>query len=140
MEDFGDLLYIVFAIIGVVYSIIKKNNKKAKESTPPIAPIEDEEEDYSGDGIPSFDQIFGRTEAPKPAVVPEQKVVQPADNSVQAKKKQLEDNIHRFKSAKAKSKLKTEESEEEIIEHETGYNFNLRQAVIYSEVLKRPEF
>ena len=46
MEDLGDLLYILFAIVGVVFSILKKSNKKAREATPPISTETEDSDSY----------------------------------------------------------------------------------------------
>ncbi len=131
MEDLGDFLYIIFAIIGVVFSLLTKN-KKAKKATPPI---KNEVNDPFEENQPSFENIFG-TEKP-PGVKPEA-VKQPEKSktevSIEEKKKQMDSKMSRIKSKK-----RTKEEEVEMESLDEGISFNLREAVIYSEILKRPE-
>ena len=136
MEDLGDLLYILFAIVGVVFSILKKNNKKARKVTPPID-AGDEFSDSDEDEIPGFGNIFGeqpKAEPPKPVTAQETVEKKTPDPSMEEKKRQLE-NISRIKKTKP---MVVEE--EEVDEEKLEQDFNLRQAVIYSEILKRPQF
>ncbi|SMO61181.1 hypothetical protein SAMN06265379_103360 [Saccharicrinis carchari] len=140
MENLGDLLYIVFAIIAVFYSFIKKNAQKAKEATPPIF-----EEDEDGEGFEPDDRTIEGAPGTRATVVqpaamyPDQPLKERVlDNSMEEKKKQMEQSFSRIK--RTSDIKKTIELEEE--ESTGGYikDFDLRAAVIYSELLKRPEF
>ncbi len=135
MEDLGDLLYIVIAVIGVVYSIIKKSNK-AKQSTPPIMENDEVEQPFETHE-PTFERVFESGVEPKPVVVQESRGQKKSDLTIEEKKKQIERNFAKFKSTKDSVE---ESNNKELDVLQPTLNFNLRQAVIYSEILKRPEY
>ncbi|MGQ1787313.1 MULTISPECIES: hypothetical protein [unclassified Saccharicrinis] len=138
MEDFGDLLYIVFAIIGIVYSLMKKNSRKAEQATPPIM-SEDEEGETFDEPIPGLEKELSDEpgiEQPKPVFVQEHAMQREPDRAMEEKKRQMEKTFTRIKSTQLKPEIKEEEWQKEP----EGIDFDLRKAVVYSEILKRPEY
>lgn len=133
MDDFGSIIYIVFTIIAIVFSIMRKSNQKAKP-TPPSVPT------GSGDpfdeALPTFENIFGgenKNPVPEPVVATEPVKKKEVVNSFEEKKREINS---RFSRIKKDTPLK-EETVNEIYEEKENW-FNLRKAVIYSEILKRP--
>ncbi len=146
MDDFGSVIYIVFTIIAIVFSIIKKANKvKDQNSQSPQT-----RKDTTHKGFPDFETLFEDTEEMEEEVISDQPSVKietvpskqiqpkPVSNDFQEKVKEME----RKYSRKAKKSKTKKEPEMCLVEDKEGDNFafNLREAVIYSEILKRPDF
>lgn len=132
MDDFGSIIYIVFTIIAVVFSIMKKNKQKEKTTTIPT-----ESSDPLNEVLPTFEKIFGNEKlnpVPKPVDISEPIKKKEVVNSFEAKKREMESRFSRIKKEKPVEKEISKESSEE---QETY--FNLRKAVIYSEILRRPD-
>jgi len=131
MDDFGSIIYIIFTIIAIVYSIMRKANANQKNNTP--TPYDDNEHQ-----MPSFEDLFN----PQPEVIkpkePEKvvKEVAQVDEKVmvfQAKMKELDERMSRIKKEKPKTTVQAEKNESKSW-------FNAKEAIIYSEIMKRPEF
>ncbi len=136
MDDLGNIFYILFAIVAVVFNIMRKG-KQAKPSTPPPAESNDPFEDI----IPKFEQMFSSEEKKiqdeqvnDNIIKTPKKEPKPVINDFEEKKKQIHATINRIPNKKTKDILI---EVEEI--SEPGW-FDAREAVIYSEILKRPEF
>ncbi len=140
MEDLGDILYVIFAIIAVVYSFIKKGAQKAKEATPPIFEQDEDDESFEADdrtieGSPGSKETVMQT---VPSYNQEPIKARVLDNAMEEKKRQMEQNFSRIKRT---SDIRKETKQEEVYSGTDFMNdFDLREAVIYSEVLKRPDF
>ncbi len=138
MDDFGTIIYIIFTIIAIVFSIIKKSNQKRQDTPAPSS-----SNDPFDEVIPDFEQLFksekGETEktlqmeSVKEVVKPTQ--AKTTAHEFQEKMKQMESKMSRISS---RNKIKREE--EETSSEESKSWFNARQAIIYSEILKRPDF
>ncbi len=135
MDDLGNILYILFAIAAVVFNIMRKG-KQDKTSTPPPVDTKDPFEDI----IPKFEQMFKPEEKAQYEPVKiniekkPKKEPKPVLNDFEEKKKQIQARVNRIPNKKTKETLI---EVEEI--SEPGW-FNAREAIIYSEILKRPEF
>ncbi len=125
MEDLGDFLYIILAIVGVIFSILKKN-KKAAADVPPVV-LQDDGEDMMSP-VSDDNEIIN---------IPKfEKVKESKSQSVGERIKQMESSyqpIQKKTSAKTEKKI-------EVEDNTSGFEFDIRKAVIYSEILKRPEF
>ena len=65
MDDLGNIFYILFAIVAIIFNVMRKG-KKATPSTPP--PVDnDNNNDPFEDMIPKFEQLFKPEEDPKTA-------------------------------------------------------------------------
>ncbi len=140
MDDLGNIFYILFAIVAVVFNIMRKGNK-AKPSTPP--PVE--KNDPFEDMIPKFEQLFKpeESEATQPEVDQNQTTIkkqqpivkpEPVLNDFEIRKQQLQS---REKWIPKKEKVN---EPIEVRSDSAPHWFNAKQAIIYSEILKRPEF
>jgi len=146
MDDLGTILYLVFAVLAAVFSMIKKNNQRKKTNSPTPS-AEPDSGSVLDDLLPEFKKLFDepRTEPtpvenfePDPELFkkPEPK---PREITIEEKKRQL-DRISTL-DTKAKAANKTKQQKPIEVEDETEENwFNARQAIIYSEILKRPEY
>ncbi len=145
MDDLGNIFYILFAIVAIIFNVMRKG-KKANPSTPP--PVDnDNNNDPFEDMIPKFEQLFKPEESPKPqpevitTPVAEKKAPkfkpkpQPPVNDFEEKKRQLQSVTTRIPKQKT-----TEKPIKISSEHTESSWFDAKQAVIYSEILKRPEF
>ncbi|TLX77786.1 hypothetical protein E9993_03830 [Labilibacter sediminis] len=133
MDDFGTIIYIIFTIIAVVFSIIKKSNQKTNPTTPPAST--DSFDPFEED-IPSFESIFGEKQTPPtPEPVASSKPTKPTKvlDELEKKKKEIDDRFARIKKTDVSHKQEVED-----ISKQDERWFNLREAVIYSEILKRP--
>lgn len=140
MEDFGDILYVIFALIAIVYSVIKKGAQKAKEATPPIFEQDEDNESFEPDDRTIKGAPGSRATVMQPATMFRHEPLQARviDNAMEEKKRQMEQNFKRIKRTSALKK--TIEQDETDTGTDFMSNFDLREAVIYSEVLKRPKF
>jgi hypothetical protein len=155
---FGNYGPIIFAVIYIAYSIIKAGKKvtgnrpviEKRPQSPPVVqpPVARPAKDSGGEirkmledlmGVPSG-QIAEKKAPAKPQRVPVQKA-----SYVPRKEKQESYSMQPEEMAPAAEfvshpevlrKAFTENAQEE----ETGVDFDIRQAIIYSEILKRPEY
>lgn len=132
MEDFGDILYILAMLAALVFSALRKKKKVKEQSRVPDQPAHSpfdplEEED---DVLADLKELF----KPEKKAEPEPVFVKEEPQKVQLPKKykatretikpeaieliSLNDDYHEFEFDKE--------------------NLDLRQAVIYSEILNRP--
>lgn len=130
MEDLGDIIYVVAMIIAVAYSAFRKAQKNKRtsplpnEDRHPLDDSMDEEEPY----IDDLRELF-KPQAPKPVTEPvkEKPKTQPLFQQAQREKVVS-------KPIKVVD-LETKQEEEPEFEQD---QIDLRQAVIYSEILNRP--
>jgi len=147
MEDLGDYIYIIIAIVGFIYSIAKKNNKKAQPTTPPIIAEEDdfwEEEPVIVQDAPPVSHkekpVSTHSERPNEFFVREPAKQREPDKAMIEKKKQMANSYTRIKKTPVSQPVQQEELQEQAENEGKSMDFNLKQAVIYSEILRRPEF
>ncbi len=147
MDDLGSAVYVIVTIIAIIFSVLKKANKN--KSTKPFSAKEkhqsehefpdfetlfqdkDEQEDEEEDFMP----VFKRVDLPSKEPVKKEAAFVKSD--FQKKMEELERNAER-NSYKKKQKP-TFLLENEISEKEEQW-FDAKKAIIYSEILKRPEF
>lgn len=136
MDDIGNILYILAMLAALVFSAYKKQKQSKRQQQP--MPEEEHRPAYDpmdeDDVLTELKELFGKPKAePKPVV--EEAVVQ----KVEVKPKPLV-----IQDEKVSEKVKQEPIRLEVYDDEPeGFIFDkeqidLRQAVIYSEILKRP--
>lgn len=165
-EGFGNYLYIIFAVVYIIYSIVKAG-KKVKQNRPTIdktsrpsptvqPPVSSPAPQHeSGDELKKMlEELLGGGEeeeipekpvaSPVPSVIPHKPAPKPVYQAAR-KEKQVED------TSKQKATLPVPgfHAHPEIIrqaftgqepEEVEEIDFDIRQAVIYSEILKRPSY
>ena len=136
--EFGDLLYILLMVVAVAFSLIKKAKKQHHESPFP---------DFKTINLP--EEIFppGMFREEKPKVLtqpPENK-----DNSVNrlnfrkmdyGNRGQKQRTITSELKKRQETKIFLEEEKQIMSSYWEKEQFDLQNAVIYSEILRRPEY
>ncbi len=157
MEDF---IYILIGVAWLVYSVYKSQNKTRAAKKQPVRDYDQESGDghHSGGGHQqgrkpqAFEELLSEIlgEEPKPAPV----VVPKADYSPQEKlkRKSYDNYFETTRNTKTPESVEynkrrassvpsgIEEHFDDIEEQEYQYDFDIRKAVIYSEILKRPDY
>jgi hypothetical protein len=143
MDDFGTIIYILLTIVAIVFSFMKKANADKTKGMPPA-----DSNDPFDEVIPSFTKMFEIQKEDEDVEESVEEIVQtgkpgtfiqsktqanPVVNSFQERMRRMESNMKRVE--KVKTSLEVEDLEEEKKSW-----FNAREAIIYSEILKRPEF
>ncbi|MGD1845450.1 MAG: hypothetical protein ACFB10_08665 [Salibacteraceae bacterium] len=145
--DIEDLMYYAIIIGSILVSLLGKKKKKKTTSTGPIRDEVDEPATRDVETI--LGDILRPREQPSPAPVS-----QPAEpesihtskddyyisadshhQKAEARKKEMQDNKRKASRTSSSSPFDIETEEEAA-----DFQFNLRQAVLYSEILKRPEY
>lgn len=124
-------LYILIAIVYFIYNAYKNSQKKSSPNTSDGQPMPQEKE---SDIKTLLEEIIMGKEKAQPITPPQpQEIIiqEPISNLNFNKEKQAKTN---YKEAKEKRNFNF--TEEEIKEK----SFDLRQAIIYSEILKRPQY
>jgi hypothetical protein len=159
MDGFGEIIYIIIMVAIFIFSALRKKKPKGDDMPAP----EDRESESPFDEVFSpFKEIFGDDETTSQKQDQQQPQTEPV--SVNRKGKKLKDapfikedyvftartspqDARRQRKNQApgrREKLKTEESkisrEEEEAQQNINNWFNLRKAVIHSEILKRPDY
>ena len=135
--EIGDLLYVLIMVVALVFSVLKK--AKGKEQRP--APSH-EVEDTLSEVFPSLKQIWEEQK------VPEYPITKTFSPPVQHQKKIIDKGI-RIKDRKIITsglkkrdthKILLDEDENNGISYWNKEPIDLQKAVIYSEILKRPDY
>ena len=147
-ESLGDILYIVFMVVALVVSVIIKAKKAPHEETP--VPQSEMKEVESDEDFPTFsDWLSGKEERlnETETVVSPTPTKQPDNIPYTRMRSHLSESYHHTKRAE---ELKRSEGVPQTppkideVELEASEWFNdpqdLRRAVIYSEILRRPSF
>ena len=134
MDDFGDILYILAMLAALVFSAIKKSKQSKKRPAAPVEtqpdPFDPMEEDEPI--IQDLRDLF-KPKPVKPQPVPEVSKVK-TEQAKPFQKASLSQTPKR--STKTLDIIDIDETTEDNEFLEDG--IDLRQAVIYSEILKRP--
>jgi len=134
MDDFGDILYILAMLAALVFSAIKKSKQSKKRPAAPVEtqpdPFDPMEEDEPI--IQDLRDLF-KPKPVKPQPVPEVSKVK-TEQAKPFQKASLSQTPKR--STKTLDIIDIDETTEANEFLEDG--IDLRQAVIYSEILKRP--
>ena len=175
MHAAQNYIYIVFAVIYIIYSIIKAG-KKATKNRPTTAPDPSSQKqdefkpvqpptasplpDLGVDMKKMLEDLLGggseekipEHQAPRPQPQPLSERPQPVKISTHSPPKEKLITAH-TKSFSAKPKITSDKAPfikyseisqkvfaEPIIEEESGVDFDIREAIIYSEILKRPQY
>lgn len=166
-DGFGNYLYIIFAVVYVIYSIIKAGKKvtqnrptvnKGPQPSPTVQPptARPEPSDTGGDEIKKMlEELLGGGEE---ETVPEKQVLIPKPQPVQQKPKTVRPVSHAQQKPvqpayqtrqkepiapaafRAHPEIVQKVFNEPVQEEEVAIDFDIRQAVIYSEILKRPQY
>lgn len=174
-DGIGNYLYIIFAVIYVIYSIIKAGKKvtrnrptvtpdpssQKKDEYKPVQPPTSSPVPDTGDEIKKMledllggdpEVIIPEKQAPKPkplSVLPKpapakiaphhpkkEKVTSESAKPLVSKKNITAEPVHFVSHPELTQKVFSET----ITEEESAPDFDIRQAVIYSEILKRPQY
>ena len=162
MHAATNYIYIVFAIIYIIYSIIKAGKKatqqkplqKKSEGAPTVKPPTSSPFPQPGDDMKKMlEEILGKKNIPdtnplptKPQPIP----VKPAPKKIIVPEKKVK-AVHSHTPSKRKEApvpfLQKEKqvppkffSVEAVKIEEQEIDFDIREAIIYSEILKRPEY
>lgn len=168
-DGFGNYIYIIFAVLYIIYSIIKAGKKVSKNRPtvekqpqqtqtvqPPTAiPLPRKEDDFKKmledlmGGVPEIEIPEKQIIKPKPQPV----TVKPQPAKIaphHPKKEKLTTSQSKFISAKPKTTSASipfvshpeivQKTFAETVEEESSIDFDIRQAIIYSEILKRPQY
>lgn len=133
MDDFGDILYVLAMLAALVFSAIRKSKQSKKQPAAPVETPADRFDPMEEDEpiIQDLRDLFKpKPPRPQPVSVTEFKTEQA--KSLQQKSRPKTQR----KSTKPLDVIETEEASESTDFFEDG--IDLRQAVIYSEILKRP--
>ena len=148
----GDILYILVMIAALVFSIYKK--AKSAEQGGSIMP-EREVDDYPDEAFPSFDDWFDKkgTDRSKPVAEEVAQPMQPGkmqhkpleykkpDYQIIRKTDALKrpERITRITPRQVRKSLAKEDSNEQVSYWENE-PLDLRDAIIYAEIIKRPTY
>ena len=155
-------IYIVFAILYVIYSIVKavKKNSQQKPVTKKPEPSQTVRPPTSsplpnpGDDMKKMlEEILGKTPEVK---IPAKPIVRPEPVKIKQQPAKIITHAQKIKASPSHIPHRTKEEvkpflsgEKEIakkvfveteVEEERDLDFDIRQAIIYSEILKRPQY
>lgn len=139
--DFGDYAYIIFLILGAIFSAFnkkkKKNRKEAKPTSDPTSRPSKPNVSVSFEDL--INKLNDQMESPAP-VTPPSPVIERVKKREEPRRAQMEKVEVEKKSAKTTKPSPSQTVLEVKSEHaeDEDSHFDLRQAVIYSEILKRP--
>lgn len=163
-EGFGNYLYIIFAVVYVIYSIIKAGKKvtqnrptinKQPQSSPTVEPPASSPAPEMNGGEEFKKMLEDLLGGGSQEEIPEKQVVQPKPQVIPAKPAKIFSSVpmkerpvtHQSKP-KAVSPAPAFVAHPEIVQkvfidpvpEEESIDFDIRQAVIFSEILKRPQY
>lgn len=167
MQASTNYIYIIFAVVYVIYSIIKAGKKVTKnrptidqqpQSSPTVHPPI-EKQPPQQDFTKMLEDLLGGTQEEKipepqlPKVQPPLHKPEPVKISIHNTSKKETATVSNIKPLPAKPHKipeKTSHSQhyenakkvfaEQVVVEETESNFDFREAVIYSAILNRPEY
>ncbi len=141
MKDIGNIIYIVFVIIAVVFSVINKANKNKSSNRQPPG-----KGDSPRPGFPDFETLFEESDEPEEEPL-EHPVFENSESPVKIEPEVVRNDFQeRMRQIEIDKKRSFNKRKEESIlrdvkkESESSFKFNAKEAIIYSEILKRPEF
>jgi hypothetical protein len=133
MDDIGNILYILVMLAALIFSAYKKQKKAKRPMQMPDDHPQQEGEPMVEEDV--FEELRELFQQPKPKARP---VVQ----EVKVEKKEVPLHMQRKEEPKKPNLPKEEPVELISVEDESSEfdkeQIDLRQAVIYSEILKRP--
>ncbi|MCG8580430.1 MAG: hypothetical protein MI866_10960 [Bacteroidales bacterium] len=135
MDDIGNILYILAMLAALIFSAYKKQKQAKKPMQAPDEPVQPDTEAMGEEDV--FEELreLFQNPKPKPQPVVEQpeKIKKEVPLHMQKKEEPKKNDVPKHKPVELISIDEEEES--------SGFNkeqIDLRQAVIYSEILKRP--
>ncbi len=138
-EGFSDILYLLAMVAFFIFSAVMKS-RKAKKNLPPQPKVgENDPWEYEQeDALPDFEDVFHTTESNPDIVKEEEKIVKKV--SIAKQFKESYENTHRI--GKAKMNQSKSSSAYDLVDTGSFWDeeeFDLKKAIIFSEILKRPE-
>jgi hypothetical protein len=137
--EFGDLIYIFIMVAVALFSLIRANKNKERQGT--------QIPDYNTVELPEevFPPGMFREEKAKVLTKPPEKNVNPVYRSHFQRidfenRRQKKRTIFSELKKRQDTKIFLEEESQAISSYWENEQFDLRKAVIYSEILKRPEY
>lgn len=143
MEDLGDLLYVLFIVAALVISALKK--RKQQDAVPPFDTAENDEEYGNEEWDDEPEEVVKRPEVHSPEKswqhIPSVAVTPPKPTIAELHMQKMQEYQSRMmtnptQKTKLNQRIELEETEAERIEIEDA---DWRRAIIFSEILKRPE-
>ena len=140
--EIGDLLYVLIMVVALVFSVLKK--AKGKEQRGTVTP-DHEVDDSLSEIFPTLKQIWEEQKVPEYPITPTpfSSYVNQKENREKIKKRiRIKDRKTITSSLKKRTAQKVflDEDENEGISYWNKEPIDLRKAVIYSEILKRPDY
>ncbi len=154
-DSIGDIIYMVLMVAALVVSVIVKAKKAPQEGSPvPQSEVNEDEHDEEftafsdwlsgGEEKTKEDTVVSSTPSPQQEKMPYERMRSHlADSYHKTKRKEKFQRSERVPQAPLKSApRRSVTEEEEDSEASTWFNDtqDLRRAIIYSEILKRPTF
>ncbi len=158
MKDYGQIIAIA---VGIIILAINAMNKKKPKQNSPTSPQQKPPNRQPNTGIPSLDEILrefsGQTNTPKPESLEDEttesyETLETTDSLEQVspfEKYNSNDYQFSYETLSNSDNLKKEQAkivdyhelhkDDKTIE-EDEFEFNIRDAVLFSEILKRPSY
>jgi hypothetical protein len=149
MEDFGQLIAL---IIGVIFLVINSIGKKKKPvATPPQSASSKPKVPRSKTGIPELDELLEEfsdieedIEENSQPIYETLETIEPDSPFAAYNSINIPESTSKYeKIADVKPSVTTnffEEVETASLKEDSGFNFNLPDAIIFSEIIKRPSY
>lgn len=151
-DSIGDIIYMVLMVAALVVSVIVKAKKAPQEGSPLPQSEDEHDEEFTafsdwlsgGEEKTKEDTVVSSTPSPQQEKMPYERMRSHlADSYHKTKRKEKFQRSERVAQAPLKSApRRSVTEEEEDSEASTWFNDtqDLRRAIIYSEILKRPTF
>ena len=138
-EGFSDILYLLAMVAFFIFSAVMKS-RKAKKNLPPQPKVgENDPWEYEQeDALPDFEDVFHTIESNTDIIKEEEKRVEKVFIAEQPARSY--ESIHEVR--RDREKKSTHSNEYDIPDAESFWDeeeFDLKRAIVFSEILKRPE-
>ena len=151
--DTKTIVYFLIAIAWFIYSVFKKSQKKAQRPVEPTSPTSHEEEEPTDIKTLLEEILSGKSIKERERETYAKEIIE-QDQEIAKKKKIIPKPFYKDTSIKTHpvsiqrvipttSMIQAEESIIDMAEenrHEIIADFDLQKALIYSEILKRPQY
>jgi hypothetical protein len=139
MKNFGDYIYIIVMIIAVVASLIKSNKSRQR-------PVSSNETDDNDNELPTLADWLNEVREENTESIPQEAESSGADIPKPKTAPFIRSDYFTYDApdqAKAERTIPTHQMELEV-EDEGRFaidpNLDIREAIIYAEILKRPQY
>ncbi len=150
--DIGDLVYVIFVLMSIVFGVFGKKKKKNPETTSEPTNTFDLESfirEAYGNTDTSYETIneYAEEEIIEPKHPTYKRPANPSQSKYQNSSFKEELKKKKEQSRTRLSKVKSQSNNSPIFENEISdtapsseFEFDTQKAVIYSEILKRPDY